>query len=351
MANVISSYNAFQHIANETDMDAPFETAGTTLSSSSGRAAARRMRRTRQRLGSYRHDLLVAMRVVNSIEREMVQSEWENWLTDETMRCDQLKMVLNGQAPAHHRSGYVSNVEGGRWIVSLNGYFGDHPPTDDAGFLEFARRLPTPHIHECIRDARPLTAPVSHKIPTSRWLHYERMDRLPEGLVLLGDAVCALNPVFGQGMTVSALGAKLLGAHVSRAARSGEGPLPGLSRRYQRELGGLLRLCWFLTSTLDLMHPRALGKRWPGLGLVQASFQNMIDLTSVDERACATFYEVLHMRQGLGGLFQPRFLAALLGYNLKSLFVPRERRANLDAPRLSLGGPPRAAPDALSNAA
>lgn len=107
MANVISSYNAFQHIANETDMDAPFETAGTTLSSSSGRAAARRMRRTRQRLGSYRHDLLVAMRVVNSIEREMVQSEWENWLTDETMRCDQLKMVLDSGSNIGGSSGDV----------------------------------------------------------------------------------------------------------------------------------------------------------------------------------------------------------------------------------------------------
>lgn len=39
------------------------------------------------------------MRVVNSIEREMVQSEWENWLADETQRCDQLKMVLDEDGP------------------------------------------------------------------------------------------------------------------------------------------------------------------------------------------------------------------------------------------------------------
>ncbi|KAK2058081.1 PH domain-containing protein [Colletotrichum caudatum] len=87
-------FTTFQLVANATDIDAPYEDAGSTLSSATGRATARRLRRTRQRLGSYRHDLLVAMRIVNSIEREMMQSEWENWLADENMRCDKLKMVL-----------------------------------------------------------------------------------------------------------------------------------------------------------------------------------------------------------------------------------------------------------------
>lgn len=34
------------------------------------------------------------MRVVNSIEKEMIQSEWENWLMDENLRCEQVKMML-----------------------------------------------------------------------------------------------------------------------------------------------------------------------------------------------------------------------------------------------------------------
>ncbi|GKT52095.1 uncharacterized protein ColSpa_12276 [Colletotrichum spaethianum] len=47
------------------------------------------------------------MRIVNSIEREMVQSEWENWLADENVRCDKLKMVLeeNGAGAKTKRSG------------------------------------------------------------------------------------------------------------------------------------------------------------------------------------------------------------------------------------------------------
>ena len=107
-------YATFQTIANATDMDAvqyhhhhqhhpqhhaddgsgSGDSGSGWLASPESRAAARRLRRTRQRLGGYRHDLLVAMRLVNSVERELLRSEWENWLLDENLRCDQVAEAL-----------------------------------------------------------------------------------------------------------------------------------------------------------------------------------------------------------------------------------------------------------------
>ncbi|KAK0722888.1 hypothetical protein B0T26DRAFT_852082 [Lasiosphaeria miniovina] len=87
-------YDNFQAIANMTDLDGPYHDAGTAFSSASSKAAARRLQRTRQRLGGYRHDLLVAMRIINGIEVEMLQSEWENWLADENLRCEQVRQML-----------------------------------------------------------------------------------------------------------------------------------------------------------------------------------------------------------------------------------------------------------------
>ncbi|KAK0736802.1 hypothetical protein B0T21DRAFT_410297 [Apiosordaria backusii] len=87
-------YDTFQAIVNSTNLDAPYQDAGAGFTSATTRAAARRLRRTRQRLGGYRHDLLVAMRVVNGIELEMVQSEWENWLEDENQRCERVARLL-----------------------------------------------------------------------------------------------------------------------------------------------------------------------------------------------------------------------------------------------------------------
>jgi hypothetical protein len=58
------------------------------------KSTARRLRRTRQHLGTYRHELIVAMRVVNNVDREMLRAEWENWLIDENTRCKQVQALL-----------------------------------------------------------------------------------------------------------------------------------------------------------------------------------------------------------------------------------------------------------------
>ncbi|RAL59757.1 hypothetical protein DID88_000386 [Monilinia fructigena] len=69
-------YIQFMEIANVTDLDAPYEMAGTPFSKTSTKSTAKRLRRTRQNLGSYRHDLMIAMRVVNNIERNVLKAEW-----------------------------------------------------------------------------------------------------------------------------------------------------------------------------------------------------------------------------------------------------------------------------------
>lgn len=88
------SYDQFREITNITDLDSSYQNAGALFSETVTRSTARRLRRTRQHLGSYRHDLVVAMRVVNNIEREMMQAEWENWLLDENTRCKQVQTML-----------------------------------------------------------------------------------------------------------------------------------------------------------------------------------------------------------------------------------------------------------------
>lgn len=80
---------------------------------------ARRLKRVRQRMGAYRHDLLVAMRVVNKIEREMVQSEWESWLAGENRRCEQVRELLasegsNGKGKREQEGGAQSVLLGQR---------------------------------------------------------------------------------------------------------------------------------------------------------------------------------------------------------------------------------------------
>src|SRR4030095_2718913 len=67
-------------------------------------------------------------------------------------------LIIHATPPANARIGAVMPVEGDRWHVVLCGANRDYPPTDEAGFLEFARGLADPAIHDAIREAEPLSS-------------------------------------------------------------------------------------------------------------------------------------------------------------------------------------------------
>jgi hypothetical protein len=46
--------------------------------------------------------------------------------------------VLDATTPGWPRGGALLRLEGDRWMVTLAGMLGDHPPTDPDGFLAFA---------------------------------------------------------------------------------------------------------------------------------------------------------------------------------------------------------------------
>ncbi|GGV31294.1 hypothetical protein GCM10010182_63410 [Actinomadura cremea] len=141
-------------------------------------------------------------------------------------------IVINGRAPDNPRSGLVLGIEKDQWHVTLGGFAGAAPPTDEAGFLQWARDLPDPTVYECIRIARPLTPIRGQRTLTNRLRHFERLTRWPSGFVATADAVCAFNPVYGRGMTVAATDALVWASACEttptpRAAAGRTRPVPG----------------------------------------------------------------------------------------------------------------------------
>ncbi len=71
---------------------------------------------------------------------------------------DSLVLYILPQAPNQPRGGGLYHVEGDRFLVNLIGIGGDCPPTDEAGFLNFAQSLRSPEIYEVIKNSQPLSS-------------------------------------------------------------------------------------------------------------------------------------------------------------------------------------------------
>jgi 2-polyprenyl-6-methoxyphenol hydroxylase-like FAD-dependent oxidoreductase len=163
-------------------------------------------------------------------------------------KADWNALYIQQAPPADPRGGLVIPVEGGRWLVSLVGGDGDYPPTDEAGFLAFARSLRSPALYEAIAGAEPLTSIAGQRATENRLRHYDRLGRFPDGVVAVGDAACAFNPVYAQGMTAAALGAEVL----DRWLRAGSSHrLPGRGRVFQRRLARATAAAWRLAAGAD----------------------------------------------------------------------------------------------------
>jgi len=159
------------------------------------------------------------------------------------------------------QSGSASMIERRRWQVSLYGAAGDPPPAKPAAFAEYAGSLAHPLIAELLREARPLGPARSLQCSPSVWRHFEALNRYPDGLLPLGDAFCALNPVHGQGLALAVLQLRELESVLLAGAEGGAPSSAGLSRRYLTRAAAVIEPAWRWASLADLASPDAEGER------------------------------------------------------------------------------------------
>jgi 2-polyprenyl-6-methoxyphenol hydroxylase-like FAD-dependent oxidoreductase len=222
-------------------------------------------------------------------------------------------LVIYPTPPAGKRAGYVVPIEDNCWIVSLTGWLRNYPPNDEASFLDYARSLPEPTLYEVIKDAEPLTAIVTHRFPANQRRHYERMSRFPEGLIILGDAVCSFNPIYGQGMTTAALEASILNECLCRQqGLHCRGNVAGLAQHFQKAIAKVVDAPWLLATSEDFRYPETEGHRPPGIRLLNWYTGRLHELVSSHQVATLRFYEVLHMLKPPMALFDLRILFAVL---------------------------------------
>jgi 2-polyprenyl-6-methoxyphenol hydroxylase-like FAD-dependent oxidoreductase len=212
-------------------------------------------------------------------------------------------MLFFGLSPQLPSGGIMEEIEDKTWHVTLVGRFGEYPPTDAAGFLAFAQALYCPKLYELIKEAERVADIVSYRFPTSVHRHYERLTAFPEGLLVLGDAICSFNPVYGQGMSVAALQVKALQQLLRERAAGAQG-LEGLALAFFPRAADEIVTPWTLAATQDLAYPQTRGERPPNLEESAQYFAALNALAAEDGVVHRLLAEVFHLVKPLAVLME-----------------------------------------------
>lgn len=172
--------------------------------------------------------------------------------------------VFLGPPPQFANAAIMGEIEHRTWHVTLVGRFGQYPPTDEAGFLAFARSLHTPRLYSLIKDAERVADIVPYRFPSSLRRHYEQLTTFPEGFLVLGDAICSFNPVYGQGMSVAALQVRVLQQLLTARGAETHG-LEGLALAFFPKAAEVILTPWTLAIGQDLAYPQTTGERPPNM--------------------------------------------------------------------------------------
>ncbi len=239
---------------------------------------------------------------------------------DDTTR-DWRIMAQYGTPPENKRTGYIFPIEGGRWLVSAVGFLRDHAPTDDQGYLEFARSMERPDFYDAIKDAKPLTPIAAYTFTANRWRHYDRLSRFPAGLLVIGDAISSFNPVYGQGMSAGALQAEQL--RLTLQDCRGHGVPKDLHKEFFRKVAKIIEVPWMLATQSDFRYPGTVGKRPLHSKPLNWYLTGVLRLCSGNDRVTKLFYDVLHFTRKPTAFFRPSVLGAVL----LQAFGPRDASA------------------------
>jgi len=171
------------------------------------------------------------------------------------------KLVLTLPDPPHVAlHSVLAPTEDGRWIIAI----ADHNATSwietwDA-FLEASRSLITPTVYNALRYAQPPEGIRHYRFPVSTWKHFERLPRLPRGVLPVADALCRFNPIYAQGMSSAAKQARLLEDVLQRAADEPD-PIATLQSGFMSEVASVLETPWTMSTGADLAFPQTRGER------------------------------------------------------------------------------------------
>ena len=232
-------------------------------------------------------------------------------------------LVDIGPAPDRPAGMFLSGYENDTWMFTVFGMAGHQPPRDLAGMLSFAQEYCPDHLIAAMRAAEPVSEVAHHHMPSSQWRRYDRMPELPDGLLVCGDAICSVNPIYGQGMTLAALQAVAL----RESLRAGGADL---ARRYFRASAKPIEVAWQMVASLDLAFPAVAGRRSRWMRIATRLMDWAMAASESDLVVAVRFFRVNSLIDSPIRLLHPAFLYRVAVVNVRRRRADRQPRRAAD---------------------
>jgi 2-polyprenyl-6-methoxyphenol hydroxylase-like FAD-dependent oxidoreductase len=208
------------------------------------------------------------------------------------------------------------------WTLTIAGRVGNlpHTPTEFADMVTLAREFIPPHIQPALNRAQPLSKVMTYRYPGGVWRRYDKMTRYPEGLLVLGDALCSLDPLNGQGMTMATLHGAMLRTHLGRAK-------PVDPQSFYAAVAAITTPVWASNADQPSVEggstPVSVSKRtagWARRKILESAADDMV----VTER----LMRVANFVDPPKRLLQPGFLGRVAAHHIRQSLTARTRTTN-----------------------
>ncbi|WAC93617.1 FAD-dependent oxidoreductase [Mycobacterium sp. Aquia_213] len=194
------------------------------------------------------------------------------------------------------------------------------PPTDFASMLAIAEQCLPPAITEGLRNAQPLGEAVTYRHTAAIWRRYDQMPRFPAGLLVIGDALCSLDPTYGQGMTIAALEALILRDCLS-AGRT------GLAQRYFRATSHYIGQTWAANQARSRVTSPTHDRNSMRQRLSRSMSRAALNAAAHDVVLTERFFRVSNFVDPPSRLRDPALIPRIVLANLRALFTRSPQRA------------------------
>jgi flavin-dependent dehydrogenase len=229
-------------------------------------------------------------------------------------RPDWCNLLISPSFPENPYGAFIQTIEDNRFSVTFSGYANERAPKTNEEFFAYAKRLPVTDVTHFLEQVEPVSEIKIYKIPYQARRRFDLAD-VPEGFLVVGDAHCRFDPVFGQGISVAAMEALELQSYFKYYAYSDK----GFTKTFHKKISKLIATPWEMAITEAFRHPDINGNRPLIQPFKQWYSKKVYQLSAFDPEVYLRLVRVMNLIRSPFHLFHPKVGFAIFANRKKKI--------------------------------